>query len=400
MISESLKLNTYSKVWGFLILIFLLDIGGGIGIKNISFLLVLILTVYLALFYKKSLPKNLLLEFVIFIVCPLLLIAYSIIIFNEQIGSVISQVSAFTILGLLPSILFLGNKASLLKVLYSIGRVLFLTVIATFILLYVAFLVGGHPLISQINGIAESLNLGYIGANPLGSTLGFFIPNVYFIWSMLLIPFCLITYKNRTFDFYLGMIASCLTLSTGIILFLIIGILIVNIFYKIKFNLWNLTLILLFLPFLYILISNNIFNVIIDKLSITDPSTNVKVGHVQSIFGEITENVIFLFFGTGIGSEFFSVGSNSYVVNVEVSHFNLIRQFGLIYFFIFTFYIFKISFELLNISKDSTAKNIGIGLLMLYLCAGTNPLLISPVFFLWLIIARSYIFYEKMGRVN
>ena len=43
------------------------------------------------------------------------------------------------------------------------------------------------------------------------------------------------------------------------------------------------------------------------------------------------------------------------------------------------------------LKTDRNGKLLSIGLAMLFLAAGTNPLLLSPVYFLVLIISRAYV---------
>ena len=77
------------------------------------------------------------------------------------------------------------------------------------------------------------------------------------------------------------------------------------------------------------------------------------------------------------------------VTNVEVSHFNLMRQFGVLYALGFFLYVFILFISLYKL--DKTGRLLSIGIMTLFIAAGTNPLLISPVFFLLLVISRAYI---------
>ena len=96
-----------------------------------------------------------------------------------------------------------------------------------------------------------------------------------------------------------------------------------------------------------------------------------------------------LLIGSGVGSAFYSVGADGVVTNVEVSHFNLLRQFGIVYTLLFVGYVGGVFAGLLR--SDGMGRRLGVGLAMIFLAAGTNPLLLSPVFFLVLVLGRAYL---------
>jgi hypothetical protein len=68
---------------------------------------------------------------------------------------------------------------------------------------------------------------------------------------------------------------------------------------------------------------------------------NVRIGQFQSLLMLFGSSWINLFFGFGLGSEFYSLGSHTLVSNIELDHLNTIRKYGLIWallFFAFVFY--------------------------------------------------------------
>jgi len=76
-------------------------------------------------------------------------------------------------------------------------------------------------------------------------------------------------------------------------------------------------------------------------------------------------------------------------VVVEVGHFNMARQYGLIYAMLFIIYVFWLSLRLCR--TDINGFILGIGLICIFLAAGTNPLLMTQLFFIFLVISRVYI---------
>lgn len=79
-----------------------------------------------------------------------------------------------------------------------------------------------------------------------------------------------------------------------------------------------------------------------------------------------------------------------------MSHFNFLRQFGLIGGFIFFGYIFYVIAGAYG--TDALGKRWSIGLLMLFVAAGTNPLLMSPIFLVVLMTVRAYILRFNMEK--
>jgi hypothetical protein len=92
-----------------------------------------------------------------------------------------------------------------------------------------------------------------------------------------------------------------------------------------------------------------------------------------------------LLFGFGLGTEFYSEGLGQYVSNIELDHLNCIRKYGLIWSGIFFGIVLHTSVRSIN-SKLKGVRILGICLFFAFVVAGTNPILISPVFFLILFV--------------
>jgi hypothetical protein len=72
--------------------------------------------------------------------------------------------------------------------------------------------------------------------------------------------------------------------------------------------------------------------------------------------------------------------------NIELDHLNAIRKFGLPWFFVFTASVLTLSSKLFR-SSVPDGRIIGLALLALFIAAGTNPVLLSPVFLMFLAMA-------------
>jgi len=141
-----------------------------------------------------------------------------------------------------------------------------------------------------------------------------------------------------------------------------------------------------------------LFEKIVSKFSTDSESTIIKVGHIEGVLQSMQTTVMNLLFGMGVGSEFYSPGTQSYTINIEVGHFNFVRQFGLIggvIFFGYVFYVITSAYY-----TDALGKRWSIGLLMLFGAAGTNPLLMSPVFIVVLMTVRSYIVRFRIEKTH
>lgn len=259
-------------------------------------------------------------------------------------------------------------------------------------------LYGYNELINKIYIFTYEYGLGYFGSNPLGNSISLFLPNVYPRWTLLLIPASILLLHGNTKQLIILIIATLLTTSTAAILFLMIGLfwasfenILKGKISKVYFKKILIFLVILFLSActLYLLGYNQIFYFLANKLG-DSPSTSVKIGHITSIIDIISTDLVTLILGMGVGSSFWSTGVNEMVTNVEVSHFNLIRQFGLPYALAFFSYILLLVIRLHRL-RDENGRLLSIGLMVLFIAVGTNPLLLSPVFFLMLVISRAYI---------
>jgi hypothetical protein len=70
-------------------------------------------------------------------------------------------------------------------------------------------------------------------------------------------------------------------------------------------------------------------------LLISEP---VRLGHVQSILDQFDENWITIFFGMGPGTLFYSDGFQHMTSDVETSHYEMVRKFGLLFYILIIIY--------------------------------------------------------------
>ena len=115
-------------------------------------------------------------------------------------------------------------------------------------------------------------------------------------------------------------------------------------------------------------------------------SDTVRQGHIEGIKDLVNNDPWIILRGSGMGSEFYSYGSNSYVSSIEWSYIDLWRQMGFLFFFLFLIFIFFPLFYWYEVGKYKKYAYVA------YLCiAATNPLLFSSTSYLVFI----YMYYDS-----
>jgi hypothetical protein len=116
----------------------------------------------------------------------------------------------------------------------------------------------------------------------------------------------------------------------------------------------------------------------------------VRNGHFSSIYSIFKENPLYLLFGQGPGSEFFTKGTYSITDNIEISQLEFIRKYGIFSFTIFCLLYFLPLFSRFN--SDIFLK----GALVLYFALSfSNPVLFSLFSMLFLAFVYVEIFDKK-----
>ena len=108
---------------------------------------------------------------------------------------------------------------------------------------------------------------------------------------------------------------------------------------------------------------------------------NVRLGHVVSLFELWNDHPLGLVFGFGLGSEFYSSGSGKIGSNIEPDHLNVIRKYGLIWAMMFFLWVLGVSRSAIN-GNAVQVRALGWSLFFAFVVCGSNPVLISPLFFL------------------
>jgi hypothetical protein len=108
-------------------------------------------------------------------------------------------------------------------------------------------------------------------------------------------------------------------------------------------------------------------------------TSQVRIGQLRSFVDLMGEHPTYLLWGQGVGTEFYSVGKEEFTYNIELAHIDTIRQFGLLWFIAFSLCVAYVALRLIR-REERVNNGLGYAMVSIFAAAGTNPLLISPLF--------------------
>jgi len=114
-------------------------------------------------------------------------------------------------------------------------------------------------------------------------------------------------------------------------------------------------------------------------------TVEVRQRDIGSIVDLFSGDPVGFIFGFGMGSEFYSAGAGDIVTGIELDHLNTIRKYGLIWSALFFYFVIATSIRAM-LSRVRNVRVLGICLVSAFIVAGTNPVLISPIFFVILFV--------------
>ena len=207
-------------------------------------------------------------------------------------------------------------------------------------------------------------------------------PKIYFHFTLFLpAAITYFLYQKNYLKTILLSIAVLLSVSRGAIIVTILVFLIY--FIKIK-NIKDLfqKSILLYIASIVIIKALNTFvpGVLIHLLDLSNSSNytvNSRMNQINIVLDVFSNNIDYLFLGMGSGTPIYSPFLNEIVYNLEIAPLEILRKYG-VFFFIFSFTI------LMRIILQNLKSNIRYSIIILSLFLGTftNPILTSPLFIL------------------
>jgi hypothetical protein len=118
---------------------------------------------------------------------------------------------------------------------------------------------------------------------------------------------------------------------------------------------------------------------VMDTVAGNSDTTQIRLDHVTSVSELFVRHPHYLLVGQGVGVPFYSKGESNYVQDFEVDYLNTIRKFGVPWFIGFSAIVF-LTVRRLVTSQEGEMRAFGFALLSMYLAAGTNPVLLAPLF--------------------
>lgn len=347
-----------------------LDMGGDLGLR-IYFLAFAFL--FYLLNYSFLLPRPWLYLFAILCVYPSILLLGSAVGEND-FDIAVSQYSG-TIFGFILFILLYQYRRVDLIWIYFCAILITATLV---IVLAVGLLFGIDALAGIVMRMSETTG-GYFGLRSLDSKS--FFANIYFK-STLFFPsgFILAIYYRRPLSALVFLLACIFSFSkVGVALCLIGMIAVVFVDRGIRRSGFALALgFLIPIAILYSPIAIDI-----ERVFVGESETGIiRQLHMASVLALWQDNLFGFLFGFGLGHQFYSLGAGGIVSNIEIDHVNTVRKYGMIW-FLFPLSLLLILVRMLinRVGDKLLGRYLTAVLVITFFAAGTNPVLISPLFF-------------------
>ena len=394
-----------------LILLFVANVydpGGAFGLKYLCSMVAAVFSLWGLRYFELS-TVEIAVGSLLFIVWPIWSLLYG-VAQSGDVGVGLSQVTPFAF-ALLVALLLAGFSKQLpLQLFFGTIFSLAIFVVVSFVLI---FLFPQNPASVRLFDTLVSLQEreGYFGSRPLGDTD---VPIIYFGSTLFLIPaFVYYLFSRRSVRAGVVFIAIVLTWSkAGLVIALASAVLYLVWEVSSRFSFSSArqglqpvfgrvrtfgSVAFLGLVVWTVFVSFPAFSEQLQNTIAGESETaRIRKGHIQSLGDLFSRNPHYLLVGQGVGVPFFTVGESESVQNIEVDHLNAIRKFGIPWFLGFSGVVFFTAGRLIK-TKGPAGPASGFALVSMYIAAGTNPVLMSPLFIM--LMTLSY-FAQRQGHVR
>jgi hypothetical protein len=383
------------------------DTAGALGIKHVAFFLLCVSAVR-TLKYVDFSSLEVIGGMLLFVVWPCWALLFGAVRKGDMLVGA-SQVTPFLFGLVLAAVLCAFDTRIPLRLFYACLFSLAIVVLASFALVY---LLPDNPFSSALFAVLTSRHEkeGYFGMQSLG---GVEVPIIYFGSTLFLVPtFVYYLFVGRMLRAGIVFLAIEVTFSkAGIIIALVFSALYSA---SVLFGRSSPAVregvralvgrrLRKFLPIVIIgAIASGFFlsfpalsDEIRDALSGESDTILVRIGHFQSVMNLFRQHPSYLVIGQGVGVPFYSLGESTYVQNFEIDQLNAIRKFGLPWFIGFSAVVFYSAYKLIR-KRRIEERAFGCALISIYFAAGTNPVLISPLF----IIVMMLSYFAQKGQLE
>lgn len=348
----------------------MLDSGGGLKLRNISFLIIFFFAFY-GIYKDRACSKNFVNYYLIFIVTLIPGVWMS---FANSIPvlQILNWVMSFA---LIPLFYFYTKGSELSQRSFVIaGFVFSLIVIALF---FGRLMDIGIAVVA--NDYITSHSDGFFGDKKFLS--GGILPNVYFQGTLSVIICGCLSLKNKNYIMFFVILVG-LILAPSRFGFLVLMLWAGFLFFK---KSWKR---LIYLPLIivvcFVILQNLDFGIeLFSVFTGESDSLEIRNGHFLSIYNIFADNPVYFLMGQGPGSIFYTFGINSLTDNIEVSQLEYLRKYGILSFVAFCLFYFMPVFS--RLKSDIFIKG---ALLLYFVVSFSNPVLFSV--FSMLFVSFSY----------
>lgn len=357
--------------------ILILDSGGGLRLRNIAFLIIIVFGLY-GMYKYRSLNKNFVYAFLIFLIS--LIPGIMISVFNSiPLFQIVNWILSFM---LLPFFYFYAKGSELSHKCFVIAGSIFSAIV---IVLFFGRLMN-IGLVIAANDYITSNSDGFFGNKNFLS--GDILPNVYFQGTLsVIICGCLSLRNNNYWAFFLILIG--LILAPSRFGFMVLILWAVFLFLRkswIRLGYLPIIIIVAFFVLQNLAFGKELFSAFTGE----SDAMEVRNGHFVSIYNIFKDNPFYFLFGQGPGSVFFTQGTYSLTDNIEISQLEFIRKYGVFALVSFCLFYFMPLFS--RFRSDIYLKG---ALVIYFMVSFSNPVLFSIFSMLYLAFVYVKIFDNK-----
>ena len=349
----------------------MIDSGGGLGIRNVSFGIIFLFGSY-GLIKHKSYNTN----FGILILLFLISLAPSILISMNDLISVsiiLGWISSFL---LVPLFYFYakGSNLSTECFVYSGG------IFSAFVIFLFFGRIFDFSMAVSVNEYLSNHSDGFFANKNYVN--GDILPNVYFQGTLSVVICGCLSLKNKNY-FMFSLILLSLILAPSRFGFIVLMLWFLFLF--VRKHPWRIGLLPIILIGIYLVIKSLSFgNELFSAINVQGEAFEIRNGHLISVYEIFEQHPLYFFFGQGPGSIFYTRGIFEFTDNIEISQLEFVRKYGIISFLFFCFLYF---FPLLGRSNsDLYLKG---SLVVYFIVSFSNPVLFS--LFSMLFLAFAYV---------
>ncbi len=353
----------------FFVLINILDNKGELGLKYISFFILVISLFFVK--HKISKSDNLLL------ICLIGFYALSIITTSLNGGDFIMSLKYNFFFYTIFICLLLTKHIDKVRTLNFVMSTLFYCSLMIILGNFFSVIFPIDPIIKFVKIFAMNFD-DYDGVRQNNIIMA----KIYFHFTLFLpSAFAFFLYEKNYLKTILLSIAIILSISRGAIIITAL----ISVIYILNYESLKglvIKLILLFITSLILiqiidLLIPNIFFHLFELNNSSNFTVSTRMNQFNLVFDALLDNFDYLLFGMGSGTPIYSPFLNEFAYNLEIAPLEILRKYGVLFFILFFGSLMKIILQNLKSNKRNS-----IILLSLLLATFSNPILTSPLFIL------------------